>query len=103
MMQKLSVQLSDARNKGEFGDPALGGFSPPSQPWQTRYILCLSEGTCTHTVPVPIFSETPRQPEKLKEETRSPAATGNTQDEVLVEEGTREGPWGGEGRWAASC
>ncbi|XP_059102185.1 CUE domain-containing protein 2 isoform X2 [Peromyscus eremicus] len=41
MMQKLSVQLSDARNK-----------------------------------------ETLRQPEKLKEETRSSAATGDTQDEA---------------------
>ncbi|XP_051002659.1 CUE domain-containing protein 2 isoform X2 [Acomys russatus] len=43
MMQKLSVQLSDARNK-----------------------------------------ETPRLPEKLKEETRSPAATRNTQDEAAA-------------------
>lgn len=34
---------------------------------------------------VPIFPETPRQPEKLKEDTRSPAATGGTQNEVLVE------------------
>ncbi|ERE78839.1 CUE domain-containing protein 2 isoform X2 [Cricetulus griseus] len=41
MMQKLSTQLSDARNK-----------------------------------------ETPRQPEKLKEDTRSPAATGGTQNEA---------------------
>ncbi|CAH6946702.1 CUE domain-containing protein 2 isoform X2 [Phodopus roborovskii] len=46
MMHKLSVQLSDARNK-----------------------------------------ETPRQPEKLKEEARSPAATGDTQDEAA---GTEE-------------
>ncbi|XP_055485936.1 CUE domain-containing protein 2 isoform X2 [Psammomys obesus] len=45
MMQKLSMQLSDARNK-----------------------------------------ETPRQPEKLKEETRSPAATGNTQDKAAAAE-----------------
>lgn len=36
---------------------------------------------------VPIFPETLRQPEKLREETRSPAATGDTQHEVLVEEG----------------
>ncbi|ERE78841.1 CUE domain-containing protein 2 [Cricetulus griseus] len=48
MMQKLSTQLSDARNKGQ----------------------------------VPIFPETPRQPEKLKEDTRSPAATGGTQNEA---------------------
>ncbi|XP_055485937.1 CUE domain-containing protein 2 isoform X3 [Psammomys obesus] len=52
MMQKLSMQLSDARNKGQ----------------------------------VPIFPETPRQPEKLKEETRSPAATGNTQDKAAAAE-----------------
>ncbi|XP_060246623.1 CUE domain-containing protein 2 isoform X6 [Meriones unguiculatus] len=45
MMRKLSMQLSDARNK-----------------------------------------ETPRQPEKLKEETRSPAATGNTQDKAAAAE-----------------
>ncbi|XP_060246622.1 CUE domain-containing protein 2 isoform X5 [Meriones unguiculatus] len=52
MMRKLSMQLSDARNKGQ----------------------------------VPIFPETPRQPEKLKEETRSPAATGNTQDKAAAAE-----------------
>ncbi|XP_036027312.1 CUE domain-containing protein 2 isoform X1 [Onychomys torridus] len=59
MMQKLSVQLSDARNKEN--------LHPQSSCVQGQ---------------VPIFPETPRQPEKLKEETRSSAATGDTQDEA---------------------
>lgn len=52
---------------------------------------------------VPIFPETLRQPEKLKEESRPPAASGNTVDEVLLEESTHEGPWGGKGRSGAYC
>ncbi|XP_038166761.1 CUE domain-containing protein 2 isoform X2 [Arvicola amphibius] len=52
MMQQLSSQLSDARNKGQ----------------------------------VPIFPETLRQPEKLREETRSPAATGDTQHKAAGSE-----------------
>ncbi|XP_059102191.1 CUE domain-containing protein 2 isoform X3 [Peromyscus eremicus] len=59
MMQKLSVQLSDARNKEN--------LHPQSSCVQGQ---------------VPIFPETLRQPEKLKEETRSSAATGDTQDEA---------------------
>jgi hypothetical protein len=35
MMQKLSVQLSDTRNKGKSGTLALGGFiTHPLKPWQ---------------------------------------------------------------------
>lgn len=34
---------------------------------------------------VPTFPETPRQPEKLEEESRPPAAAGHTPDEVLLE------------------
>ncbi|CAH6946582.1 CUE domain-containing protein 2 isoform X1 [Phodopus roborovskii] len=64
MMHKLSVQLSDARNKEN--------LHPQSSCVQGQ---------------VPIFPETPRQPEKLKEEARSPAATGDTQDEAA---GTEE-------------
>ncbi|XP_012968559.1 CUE domain-containing protein 2 isoform X1 [Mesocricetus auratus] len=59
MMQKLSVQLSDARNKEN--------LHPQSSCVQGQ---------------VPIFPETLRQSQKLKEETRSPAASGNTQDEA---------------------
>ncbi|XP_015862202.1 CUE domain-containing protein 2 isoform X3 [Peromyscus maniculatus bairdii] len=59
MMQKLSVQLSDARNKEN--------LHPQSSCVQGQ---------------VPIFPETLRQPEKLKEETRSSAAAGDTQDEA---------------------
>ncbi|MEJ1276304.1 CUE domain containing 2 [Cricetulus griseus] len=59
MMQKLSTQLSDARNKEN--------LHPQSSCVQGQ---------------VPIFPETPRQLEKLKEDTRSPAATGGTQNEA---------------------
>lgn len=59
MMQTLSVQLSDARNKEN--------LHPQSSCVQGQ---------------VPIFPETLRQPEKLKEETRSSAAAGDTQDEA---------------------
>lgn len=52
---------------------------------------------------VPIFPETPRRPEKLKEESRPPAATGNTQDEVLLEKKTHDGLWGGKGGSGAHC
>jgi hypothetical protein len=51
-MQKLSVQLSDARNKGEFGDLVFGGFTSPPEPCQIRYPLCLLKRTCTHRAPV---------------------------------------------------
>jgi len=68
MMQKLSGQLSGARNKEN--------LQPQSSEVQGQ---------------VPISPEPLQQPEKLKEETRaSPTAAGDTQDEVLLEEGTGE-------------
>ncbi|XP_041517943.1 CUE domain-containing protein 2 isoform X1 [Microtus oregoni] len=63
MMQQLSLQLSDARNKEN--------LHPQSSCVQGQ---------------VPIFPETLRQPEKLREETRSPAATGDTQHEAAGSE-----------------
>ncbi|KAH0504567.1 CUE domain-containing protein 2 isoform X1 [Microtus ochrogaster] len=63
MMQQLSSQLSDARNKEN--------LHPQSSCVQGQ---------------VPIFPETLRQPEKLREETRSPAATGDTQHEAAGSE-----------------
>uniref|UniRef100_A0A8C6RQK0 CUE domain containing 2 n=1 Tax=Nannospalax galili TaxID=1026970 RepID=A0A8C6RQK0_NANGA len=64
MMQKLSVQLSDARNKEN--------LHPQSSCAQSQ---------------VPISPELLQQPEKLKEETRSPVAAGDSQDEAA---GTEE-------------
>lgn len=61
MIQKLSGQLSDARNKEN--------LHPQSSCVQGQ---------------VPIFPETPRQPEKLKEESRAPAATGTPPDEAAA-------------------
>lgn len=52
---------------------------------------------------VPIFPETLRQPEKLKEESRAPAATGTPPDEVLQKESTHKRPRGGKGRRGAHC
>lgn len=101
-MQKLSVQLSDARNKGEFGHVAFGGCPPPPQALANPIpSLPLEENlhpqsSCVQGQ-VPIFPETLRQPEKLKEETRSSAAAGDTQDEV-GRRGTHKGPWGRKGR-----
>nr|XP_048295027.1 CUE domain-containing protein 2 isoform X3 [Myodes glareolus] len=63
MMQQLSSQLSDARNKEN--------LRPQSSCVQGQ---------------VPIFPETLRQHEKLREETRSPAATGDTQHEAAGSE-----------------
>lgn len=63
MMRKLSVQLSEARNKEN--------LHPQSSCVQGQ---------------VPIFPETLRQPEKLKEESRPPASTGNTPDEAAAAE-----------------
>ncbi|XP_022355124.1 CUE domain-containing protein 2 isoform X2 [Enhydra lutris kenyoni] len=66
MMQKLSGQLSGARNKEN--------LQPQSSEVQGQ---------------MPVSPEPLQRPEKLKEETRaSPTASGDTQDEVLVEEGT---------------
>lgn len=46
---------------------------------------------------MPISPEPLQQPEKLKEDTRaSPTAAGDTQEEVLAEEGTGEGVRGQE-------
>ncbi|XP_032748002.1 CUE domain-containing protein 2 isoform X1 [Rattus rattus] len=68
MVQTLSVQLSSARNKEN--------LHPQSSCVQGH---------------VPIFPETPRRPEKLKEESRPPAATGNTQDEAAAAEEEQPG------------
>ncbi|XP_008758633.3 CUE domain-containing protein 2 isoform X4 [Rattus norvegicus] len=68
MVQTLSVQLSSARNKEN--------LHPQSSCVQGH---------------VPIFPETLRRPEKLKEESRPPAATGNTQDEAAAAEEEQPG------------
>lgn len=80
MMQKLSGQLSGARNKEN--------LQPQSSEVQGQVL---------------ISSQRLQRPEKLKEETRASPAAGDTQDEVLRQEGTNEGARGRKGGSTAFC